>query len=1036
MTAAEARPLARWGACDRAGNERRHHRPSLPRAGRPIARRDRRRRGRRQLTYRELQRRPLALARAVRRGRGRAGGDRRRRRPARSIDTVVAILGDRRVRRRVRAARSRPTPTNASSSMLDRAGVEVVVAATDDGRRSAPTRCRSPIVRRPGSRRGPPTTTGRLPRPATRPGRPRVRDVHVGLDRANPRAWWSRTGRWSASSATPTTSISARARPCLLLAPLTFDATTLELWGPLLNGGRLAIAPDGPVRSRRSCAPHCERRHGVTTLWLTSGAVPLRSPRRDLDALRGVRQLLSGGDVLSPAAVARVLDRRSRMPARQRLRADREHHVHDCCHARRPGERRDGAMPIGRPIHGTNVVVVDEPSPAGPRRRARRAVHRRRRAGVGLPRRPPPHGRALRAQPVRRPSPGGRMYRSGDLVAVAVDGELQFLGRLDRQLKVRGFRVEPGEIEAVLADHPGVDAAAVVVGRHQADEGRRLVAYVVPRAPRACGDIGSDRRRTCSRTGASLRRPVQAARRPATPAETSVGWNSSATGDPIPDAEMDGVARRDRRARSSPCAHAGCSRSAPARACCCSGSPPRSSATSRRTSPARSIDAVAHRGRRGRRPRRRRRRCVAAPADDSRRPRRPVRPRRPQLGRPVLPFGSGTSTTCSPRPSTAWRRAGTVFVGDVRSLPHAGGPPRRGRARRTPTSRRRRPTSAPARCDGSATERELVARSALLRGRRRARTRRRRGWSATWKSRRRRQRDVPLPVRRGVSPWTTTRRPSAGDADRARLGRRRAVGRRTGRHRPHRARSARSTCATCRTIGSSPDGRAVEHCCTTPGPRSPSATSARRAATPPDRPCATATSSAIAEASGRRRRAPACGLGCRAHRWTSTFASARGVGTEPMPASGARRQGRGRRSRTIRGTRRWRPSSCPGSARYLAERAARLHGAVAVRAGRRDPAHPERQGATATPCRVPTPSARPSPRSSSHPATRSRRRSPTSGRHVIGIDRRRRPRQLLRAGRRLDPVHPDHRPGPQRRTRVHGQAAVRAPDRRRARAVA
>ena len=322
----------------------------------------------------------------------------------------------------------------------------------------------------------------------------------------------------------------------LLLAPLTFDAATLEIWGPLLNGGRLAIAPEGPFDPDELAA--LVRRHGVTTLWLTAGAFHQVVETR-LDAVRGVRQLLAGGDVLHPAAVDRVF---AELPGCRLVNGygPTENTTFTTCHDVVSGTAAP-SVPIGRPIHGTHVVVVDEslrPAPLGvpgelciggdglawgylgdPRLTAERFV-------------PNPF--------VSRP--GARMYRSGDLVVWNDRRELRFLGRMDRQLKVRGFRVEPGEIEAALSQHPLVDSA-VVVGQHDGGLGRRLVAYVVPssgesnRLVNPGDDIGADAltlvgdwQRTFDGLFAeTTTRDARADFR---------GWTSSATGAPIPEREM------------------------------------------------------------------------------------------------------------------------------------------------------------------------------------------------------------------------------------------------------------------------------------------------------------------------------------------------------------------------------------------------------------------------------------------------------------------------------------------------------------------
>jgi natural product biosynthesis luciferase-like monooxygenase protein/amino acid adenylation domain-containing protein/non-ribosomal peptide synthase protein (TIGR01720 family) len=258
----------------------------------------------------------------------------------------------------------------------------------------------------------------------------------------------------------------------LQLAPICFDAATFELWGALLHGAKLVLFP--PTTPTVDSLKDVLVRHGVTTLWLTAALFEAISSARP-DALDGVKQLLAGGDVL-PAAVVR--ERLARGGVLVNGYGPTESTTFAVCHVME-GSIAEGPVPIGRPIANTRVYVVDgglRPVPAGvpgelliggdglawgylgrPELTAERFI-------------PNPFG----------PEAGGRLYRTGDQVRYREDGTLEFLGRLDAQVKVRGYRVEPGEVEEALRKHPAV-AEAVVVAKPDPAGGKRLVAYAVPR---------------------------------------------------------------------------------------------------------------------------------------------------------------------------------------------------------------------------------------------------------------------------------------------------------------------------------------------------------------------------------------------------------------------------------------------------------------------------------------------------------------------------------------------------------------------------
>ena len=261
----------------------------------------------------------------------------------------------------------------------------------------------------------------------------------------------------------------------LQLAPSSFDAATFEIWGALLNGARLVLAPPGRLALEEIGA--LIQREKVTTLWLTA---PLFHQMVDehLDGLRGVRQLLAGGDVLSPPHVRKALDH---LPGCTLINGygPTEGTTFTCCHRMaHPSEVVD-PIPIGAPIANTRVYVLGphgQPVPPG-------VSGELYIGGDGLARGylNAPELTDQRFVPSPLPEePGARLYRTGDRVRHRSDGKLEFLGRFDSQVKIRGFRVEPGEVEAILARHPEV--ASVVVVPHEERSGiKRLAAYVVPR---------------------------------------------------------------------------------------------------------------------------------------------------------------------------------------------------------------------------------------------------------------------------------------------------------------------------------------------------------------------------------------------------------------------------------------------------------------------------------------------------------------------------------------------------------------------------
>jgi amino acid adenylation domain-containing protein len=257
----------------------------------------------------------------------------------------------------------------------------------------------------------------------------------------------------------------------LLFAPISFDASTLEIWGPLLNGGRLAIYPANFESLEQ--LDEVLNREKITTLWLSSGLFNTVVDKKN-DALRNIRQLLVGGDIVSPAHVQRVYAANPSVTIINGY-GPTENTTFTCCYTIPRDWPIDRPIPIGRPIRNTQVYILDEnlqPMPVG-------VPGELYCGGDGLSHgywnKPDLTAQAFVAHPFFA---GARLYKTGDRVRLLKEGSLEFLGRLDSQIKIRGFRIELGEIETALRALPGVEDAAACVDSNVAD-GKRLLGLVV-----------------------------------------------------------------------------------------------------------------------------------------------------------------------------------------------------------------------------------------------------------------------------------------------------------------------------------------------------------------------------------------------------------------------------------------------------------------------------------------------------------------------------------------------------------------------------
>jgi amino acid adenylation domain-containing protein len=267
----------------------------------------------------------------------------------------------------------------------------------------------------------------------------------------------------------PTFASLGRGQRLLHMAPAAFDASTLEIWGGLLTGGTVVIAPPGPLGLPDIAA--LLRDGGVTVAWLTAGLFH-QLAEADINALAGVSVLLAGGDVLNPDTCRAVLAARGGKPLVNGY-GPTENTTFISCHVMTDPAEVGTSVPVGRPIQHTTVHILDEDGqqvPIG-------VTGELYAGGEGVARGYAGNAAATARAFVPDPSGhGGRLYRTGDLARWRADGTLEFAGRADDQIKIRGFRVEPGEAAAALRAHPDVAESVVVVAGE--GEQRHLIGYV------------------------------------------------------------------------------------------------------------------------------------------------------------------------------------------------------------------------------------------------------------------------------------------------------------------------------------------------------------------------------------------------------------------------------------------------------------------------------------------------------------------------------------------------------------------------------
>ncbi len=260
----------------------------------------------------------------------------------------------------------------------------------------------------------------------------------------------------------------------LQYAPISFDAATLEIWAPLLNGGKVVVAPPGQLTAEE--IGDVIRNGQVNAAWLTAALFHFIAEYH-IEELQGLTQLLAGGDVLSPKLCLKVLDELPQLTLINGY-GPTENTTFTCCYAmKRPADVR-ATVPIGKPIANTRVYVLDgamQPVPIG-------VPGELFTSGDGVA-----NGYLNRDELTKEvflPNPFDSgddpvIYRTGDQVRYYPDGNIEYLGRIDQQVKIRGFRIELSEIEAAVGSINTIREVAVIA-REDIPGVKYLAAYIVP----------------------------------------------------------------------------------------------------------------------------------------------------------------------------------------------------------------------------------------------------------------------------------------------------------------------------------------------------------------------------------------------------------------------------------------------------------------------------------------------------------------------------------------------------------------------------
>jgi amino acid adenylation domain-containing protein/non-ribosomal peptide synthase protein (TIGR01720 family) len=307
--------------------------------------------------------------------------------------------------------------------------------------------------------------------------------------------------------------------------PYSFDVSVWEFLLPLLTGARLVLArPDG----HRDPAYLAEliRAESVTTTHFVPSMLRVFLDEIDVASCTSLRRVFCSGEALSADLARRFLGSGT-TSGLYNLYGPTEAAIdvtHWTCRAAEPGP----GVPIGRPVANTKMYVLDQHGRPTPSSVAGELHISGVQLAQGYANRPELTARRFVTNPYATPG-YERMYRTGDLARWTADGVIEFLGRLDHQVKVNGFRVEPGEIEAHLTEHPSV-GQAVVLARGDTPDAARLIAYVVAHETGSVADEQTDNWRSVfDHSYLDKARDAE---------HNFAGWNSSYTGEAIDEALM------------------------------------------------------------------------------------------------------------------------------------------------------------------------------------------------------------------------------------------------------------------------------------------------------------------------------------------------------------------------------------------------------------------------------------------------------------------------------------------------------------------